>query len=448
MSTVSPFSSLNTAFSGLQAAQAALDVTAKNIASVGVDGYSRQRVQQEAAPGSTGNSWSSAATGVSVAGYERIRDLLLDRRFTDQAPLSGDAEARSSIMTQVEGSFAEPTDYGISSLMNQFWNSWQAAANTPTSTPARQAVIESARSMSDAIRQVSSQLETLRTQISSEQSSRTSEIAQIGTDIAKLNSNIQMTLTHEGSANDLKDQRDALIDKLASYGNLTVTNYDSGLSDITFGTFSLVTGATSSAPTLANLNTAATGRMFALEDMRSNVIPGLASNLDSVAVAIIGQVNAQHALGFDLNGVIGGNVFSGTGANDIGLNATWAGSPAKLALSSSSTAAGNNSNGLALSGIGDLAATVGGSQSINGAYGSLVSQVGSLTKQAKAKEQLQNSLTDAVQNKRSGVSGVSLDEEMGNLIRYQQSYGAAARVISAIDQMLDILVNRTGKVGM
>lgn len=445
--TVSPFSSLNTAFSGLQAAQAALNVTAKNIASVGVDGYSRQRVEQESIIPVGTYASIAPISGVTVTGYERIRDVLLDRRLYDQLPRSGDAEARSSLLGQVELSFAEPSEYGLQNLVNRFFNSWQAAANNPLSEPARQAVIDRARSMADRINQLNTDLETVKNQISAEQPQRVTEINDMATEIASLNEDIQITRLHGGTASDLQDKRDQLIEEMAQMGNLTVTHYPSGMVDVQFGSFVIVNGATANSASLANLNTASSGRMFALEDIRANVIPGLQADLDAIANGMQSQVNTLHAGGFDLSGNAGIAVFTGTTAATLSLNAAWEADPTKLALSSSAFARGDNTVALAISNAGDTPGTV-GSQSIRGAYASLISKTGSLVQQAESDAQVQRILADAVKDKRSGVSGVSLDEEMSNLIKYQQSYGAAARAITAIDQMLEILVSRTGKVGM
>lgn len=447
MPNVSPFSALNTAFSGLQAAQAALNITSKNIASVGVDGYSRQRIHQEAQPGSTVMGSLPPVSGVQISSYERIRDVLMDRRLYDQLPRESEAETRADLLSQVELAFAEPGENGLQNLMNRFWSSWQAAASSPASEPSRQAVIERARSMIDGFDQVSTQLQTVISQITDEQTQRLSEINQIAQDIAQLSEDIQMAVSYGGGAGDLQDQRDVLLDKLAAFGNITVTHYDTGLADVQFGSFALITGPTAATATLANLNTASSGRMFALEDLRVNVIPGLQSQLDAIASGIISEVNTLHQTGFDLNGAAGGVVFTGTSAATIALDSTWASSPRNLALSNSAAAPGDNSIGIQISNLASKPSVV-GTQTISGAYGSLIAGVGSITAKARSDQQVQGVLADSVRDKRSGVSGVSLDEEMSNLIRYQQSYAAAARAISAIDQMLEILVSRTGKVGM
>lgn len=447
MSTVSPFSSLNTAFSGLQAAQAALNVTSKNIASVGVDGYSRQRVNQESIVPVGTYASIAPISGVTVTGYERIRDVLLDRRLYDQLPRSGDADARSSLLGQVELSFAEPGENGLQNLFGRFFNSFQAAANNPLSQPARQAVIDRARSLTDRINQLNTDMETVKSQIAAEQPQRVTQINEMAGQIASLNQDIQITTLHGGTASDLQDKRDQLIETLAEMGNLTVTNSTNGMVDIQFGSFSLVSGVAANSATLVDLNTATSGRMFALENLKSTVIPGLQTDLDGIALGLINQVNTLHQTGFDLSGNPGGVVFTGTGAANISLDSAWESDTGKLALSGSAFARGDNSVALAISQAGETSGVV-GSQSINGAYSSLVSKMGSLVERAKSDSQVQRILSDAVKDKQSGVSGVSLDEEMSNLIKYQQSYGAAARAITAIDQMLEILVSRTGKVGM
>ena len=450
MGSVSPFSALNTAFSGLQAAQAALNITSKNIASVGVDGYSRQRVHQEAQPGATTLGGRAPISGVTVASYERIRDTLLDRRLYDQLPRSGDADARSSMMGQVELAFAEPTEYGLQHVMDRFWSAWQSASSSPTSEPARQALIDRAGSMTETFNQINSQLDTVIGQITDEQTQRGVEITQMAADIASLNQDIQLTRSYGGSASDLEDKRDLIIGKLAEYGNVSVEHLESGMVNVSFGAGPLVTGTAAAAAgqIQTDINTVSSGRMFALEDMRATVIPSLTAKLDSIAMAIRDQVNTAHQTGFDLDGNPGGVVFTGSDALNFSLDATWASSPRKVAMSNSSTAPGNNSIAINISSLDSLAGTVSGTASIRGAYGSLVSSVGSLVQQARSSQAVQGVISDSIRNKVDGVSGVSMDEEMSNLIRYQQSYSAAARAVTAVDQMMDVLINRTGKVGM
>jgi len=453
---VPPFSSMGTAFSGLQAAQAALDITSQNIASVGMEGYSRQRIEQTGARQSTNSWYVGSPGGVEVVGYQRLRDELLDRRYYDQAPLQGDSDTRASILGQVEIGFAEPSDHGLQNLIDKFFLSWQGAANAPTSTPSRQAVIDSASSLVQGFNQTSQMLSTTLTQIANEQNVHLGEVVRMTDQIAGLTNNIRATLLQGGSANSLMDQRDMILDKLAVLGNISVTKYDDGNIKVSFGAFDLITADTgapvANTPSLVDLNTASAGTMYALRELSDSdpsvgVISGLQSKLDSIASQIAQLVNTQHKLGYDLSGNAGLDFFSGTTANSIQINTAIQSSPGLLALSSSATAKGDNSNALLLTALVDQANTV-GTESINGAYGSLVSQVGTLVSQANNQSKIQTSMTNSVKDQRDSVSGVSLDEEMSNLIRYQQSYSAAARVISALDQMLEILVTRVGKVGL
>ena len=438
---------MGTAFSGLQAAQAALDITSQNIASIGVDGYSRQRVTQEAIKEGSSSWYLNSPGGVNVTGYQRIRDGLLDRRYYDQAPLSGDADTRASIMGQVEVGFAEPSDHGLQSLMDRFFNSWQGASNAPTSTPARSAVVDAATSLAQGFNQTAQMLDTTLTQISNEQALHTNEVIKMSDQIVSLTANIRATLLHGGSANSLQDERDNILDKMAQLGNISTTKYDNGSIDVSFGAFSLIdssSGVTQgNTPSIADLNSVSAGKIYALNDLATNVLPGIQNKLDAMVSSIVTLVNNQHATGFDLQGNAGGDFFDATGttANSITVASAIQASPGLLALSNSSLAKGNNSNALAMASLVNQANTV-GTESINGSYGSLVSQLGSITAQANNQQRIHTSITQSVQDQRDGVSGVSLDEEMSNLIRYQQSYSAAAKVISTLNQVMDVLVNQ------
>jgi flagellar hook-associated protein 1 len=170
--------------------------------------------------------------------------------------------------------------------------------------------------------------------------------------------------------------------------------------------------------------------------------------LDELAKTIADKTNTQHVAGFDLAGVAGVAFFTTTTDNEaasIAVNPALLASPSLVAASATGQP-GDSGNALAIAGL-QRAPLIGGA-TIDTAYSQLVTQIGSDSQQAQQSLSNATSLVDALSNRRMSVSGVSLDEEMANLLKYQRGFQASARALSAMDEMVDQLVNRTGRVGL
>jgi flagellar hook-associated protein 1 FlgK len=443
---------LETSLRGLLAQQQALDVTSHNIANASTPGYSRQTAVLEASPAYTlpGVSSSPAGpgqigTGVDVASYQRIRDSFLDVQYRAQSMLQGQAQANQDGLQQVQLAFNEPTDSGISTLLSNYWGAWQNLSNNPEDMGTRQSLAQSADSLADGFTSLSSQLSTMQSQTTQNVSDTLTQVNSYGAQIAQLNLTIAKTEVAGSTPNDLLDQRDNLLDSLSAIGNVSTTAGANGSISVTFGGASLVTDATSSTLAESDLTGLSSGKLQGLITLRDTTIPGFQSQLNTIASALISNTNTQSAAGFDLNGNAGGAFFTGTDASNIAVNPALISNPALIAASSTGQV-GDSGNALA---IADMQNTnLIGSSTVDAAYTQLVTQVGSDVQQANNQVSTTTSLVNALQNQRQSVSGVSLDEEMTNLITYQRSYQASARALSAMDSMLDQLINRTGTVGL
>jgi flagellar hook-associated protein 1 FlgK len=267
----------------------------------------------------------------------------------------------------------------------------------------------------------------------------------IGSRIAQLNDAIMKDTVTGDHPNDLLDQRDLLIDQLSQLGNISVTATTYGQVDVSIGGASLVSGATVATLAESNMTSLTSGKLAGLITLRDTTIPGYQSQLDTVASTLITATNAQHALGYDLTGTAGGSFFTGTSAGTIAINPALINNPALIAASGNGNV-GNADNALALANIRNQALV--GASTIDTAYSQLVTQIGSDTQQAQRDSDTANLLTGSIDDRRQSVSGVSLDEEMTNLVKFQRGYQASARAMSAMDEMIDQLISRTGKVGL
>jgi flagellar hook-associated protein 1 FlgK len=177
--------------------------------------------------------------------------------------------------------------------------------------------------------------------------------------------------------------------------------------------------------------------MGSMSDTMAAVIPGLSARLDAVAANLASVVNAQHALGYGVDGSTGRPFFSGTTAATIAVAIT---DPAQVAISSSAGSL-DSSNADLLADIGTSA------DGPDKDYQRMIADLGVASQTAARRADIQGNVTLQVDAARESESGVNLDEEMTNMLTYQRSYEAASRVMTAIDSMLDQLINRTGLVG-
>ena len=438
MSGISSFMGLQTALRGLLASQEAIDTTGHNIANANTPGYSRQQANLTESYALTIPAYSNVTgggvqlgTGVDVTTINRIRNTFLDIQYRAQNTTSNYASTQANILDQVQTGLAEPSDHGLQSQLSAFWSAWSDLANAPTSVAAKQTVIDAANSLVQTFNSIDQQLSTIQTQTATQYATLTGAGGQLQNDanqIAALNGSISQALAAGQQPNDLMDKRDALIDDLSSLGSVSVVDPGNGLLQITFGGGStpLVSGTTVNWP--PSIGTSPGGELGALTNLSgaTGQIASYRSTLDNIANQLVTSVNAIHtATPF----------FSGTTAGTIAVAATTA--------TIQTTTTGNP-------GANDVAQAIAGlaGGAIDQAYSAFISGVGSDVQSTQSTQTTSQAVLDSIDNQRKSVSGVSLDEEMTNLVSFQRAYQASARMMTTIDSMLDTLINHTGTVGL
>jgi flagellar hook-associated protein 1 FlgK len=455
---ISSFYGLQTSLRGLMAQQRLLDTTGHNIANASTAGYSRQEATLAASQalqvpaGSTASgSGAHIGSGVDVQSYRRVRDQFLDLQYRGQNTNLQEWTARAGALDSAELSLAEPGETGINQQLAKFWNAWSNLTNAPSdSVSAKQALVEEGTSLADSIAGVRSQMTSAQTVARAEYNDIArpaggtdlgGQIAQIATQLAGLNTTISHFQTAGDAPNDLMDRRDQLLDQLSGFGQVSVAQLSTGSLNVSFvdkatgATYPIVSDMTATwAGPPAGDNWAPGGQLGGLlgaAKVPGGTIDGYLGTLDTFAGNIAAKVN----------GAYGGSFFTvGTPAG-----ATLKVNPA-LVTSPSSVTAGSGA-----SGANDIALKVSqlrGDASIDGAYKAFVAQVGSNLNEAQRQQGNAQVLTDSVQDHRQSVAGVSMDEEMSNLVRFQRAYQASARAMSTMDEMMDVLINRTGRVGL
>jgi flagellar hook-associated protein 1 FlgK len=453
MSTVSSFYGLQTSLRGLLAQQRALDVTSHNIANASTVGYSRQEATMAASvalpigPGALQNgAGAQLGSGVDIQSYRRVRDGFLDVQFRAQATKLGEQQARSEALDRAEMALSEPGDSGINTQLTEFWSAWSDLANAPDDVAARQAVIQKAGALADTFKTVDSQLALVATQAADELTAQIGpqgDIANIATELAQLNETIKGAVTAGQSPNDLLDRRDVLLDQLSALGTVSVQDEigadgkATGAIDVRFGDpaspIELVSGREVTTFPLT-LSGATGGRLGALREVSrpGGTVEGYRDALDQVASSIAGSVNGA----FTAAGLP--PFFSTTPGSEAGSLSVAV--DASTLRTSASADRGANDVALAVSRLVDGAG--------DSTYRAFVSRIGSDAREATRAAANAEALTNAVGDRRESIAGVSLDEEMTNLVRFQRAYQASARAMSTMDEMLDVLINRTGRVGL
>jgi flagellar hook-associated protein 1 len=463
----STFFGLNTALSGLVAQQRALNTVSHNLANATTPGYSRQRVDMAAqtpfaapalnapvGPGQIG-------TGVVATAHTRLRDELIDRGYRSQTASLGQFEARSNALSSIDASLNEPGGTGIASLLDRFWGSFQALSLSPESAAGREAARQAGVALAEGFTD-------LRAKLVGAQSDATDRIAlQVGRlndlvgQVNVLNQEIARVTAVGQAPNDLADRRDLLLDEMSRYAGVTVTpQAGTGKVSIAVGTQMVLDAGSDTVtaiaidPATGNPTTAIPGGSIkGLMDVKDAVIGGAGGyldQLDTLAAAVAGQVNGLHRAGYGLDGATGRDFFTVLGDGRIEVSAAVRGSV--NAIATSGTAGGvpaNADTAIAIAQLRfDQTGTIGATRtSIDGYYQQLVTRVGVDTDQASRLAQVQQGVLDAVESRRQAVSGVNIDEEVTDMVRFQKSYNSAARMITTLDEMLETIVSRMGLVG-
>jgi flagellar hook-associated protein 1 FlgK len=463
--------------------QLAIQTIGNNISNVNTAGYARQVANLTESTVITDGS-GEQGTGSAVANIESLRSSLLDSLV--QKSLGGqgyaDDQAAQTATVQIAlgesftsnssaGTSATTTSSGaIQDAMSTFFGALQSLAASPSDATARQSVVQDASALTTALNGAYSRIQGVQSQVASDASSTAGQINQLSTTIASLNRQIiQAQAVSGGSANDLVDQRTADVEQLSGLVNITATNQGNGTVTVALAdnpNVTLVSGidgggagatqslsvsydpASSTPLTVSGSTTGAlgagvpsSGTLGSHLEIANQMIgapaadggTGLLAQLDGVAGSLIAQVNTANEAGYDLNGHAGTAFFSGTGAGDIAVAANIAANPSLIAAARTTGAPLDGSNAQAM-------ANLQGSSSIIPAFRDIVTGVGTAVSTAANNQSTQDQVTSSLQSQRDSVSGVSIDQEMTNLISFQQAYSASARFVTTIANLYNTLL--------
>ncbi|NDP46966.1 MAG: flagellar hook-associated protein FlgK [Sulfuriferula multivorans] len=548
--------------SALAAAQVGLSTAGHNIANSATPGFSRQVVVQGASlPQNFGFGFLGQGTEISTV--KRIYSDFLGLQVQSAQTTKSGLDSYYAQIKQIDNLLADPVA-GLSPALQNFFSGIQELSSNPASIPARQAALSSGESLASRFQSLAGRLKEIDQGINSQITSSVNVINTYAQQIATLNDTIGRLQRGSGQpANDLLDQRDQLILDLNKEIKATVVKQDNGDYNVFIGngqplvvgvkTFSLTTVSsptnpskvevayqTSGGPVIVGASSLVGGKLGGLVAFRSQTLEPTQASLDSLATGLADTFNAQHRLGQDIDGNLGGNFFSATGASDFsvgitdprliaaaapirtvsgsantgtgsisagsvdaaylatplstpltltysagsnklsgfpatqavtvtsggvstvfaagtpvtytsgatvsfgGISFTLSGTPADTdtyTVASNAGGVGDNRNALLLGALQTSNIMNGGSTTYQGAYSQIVSQIGNKTREidvtSSAAGKMLSETSLAIQNE----SGVNLDEEATNLLRYQQAYQAAGKVMQIASEMFDVLLS-------
>ncbi|MCU0626800.1 MAG: flagellar hook-associated protein FlgK [Gemmatimonadaceae bacterium] len=454
---------LSVARSGLLASQKAVTVASNNITNAQTPGYSRQRVvlrtnePVQLPQGSFG-------TGVLVDNVERVRDVLLDDTFRQDTASATFSEQRRDTLQAIERVWGEPSETGLAAGLEQFWNAWGDLAATPTSAAARSVVRQRGQQVSQQLNTFAARLGDMVSQSRAQTIETVSRINALAREIGALNSRIVPAESGGIEAPELRDQRDLKVDELASLVGATAIEAPDGSINVQIGGDTIVDGSQVKeieirAPigrpdelgvalvgrgvgpieTIAQVG----GRLAAQLQDFNGTIPNAQAAVDEIARALVTEVNAIHRTGF-VGADPAGDFFdpAATTASGIRLDAAIAADAGLIAAADTAGESGNNGVALRLSQLRSTTVTVDGQvQTIGAAWRGMVTTTAIGANAADAAAVSSRTLASQTDARRESMKGVSIDEEMVNLMRFQQSYAAAARLISVVDEMSQTLIN-------
>ena len=471
---MSTFSGVGTALSSLIAQRQALDVSAQNIANANTVGYTRQRISLTSVAAQSVPSMFATADGVGQgtrsAGVARLGDVFLDAKVRAASGNAAFLAARAEAHSTLEKSLGEPAATGLSGLLSDMWAGWADVANGSDREAARAVLLERATAVATGLHSLYADARTQWQQARTTTVALVERVNTAAASVADLNEKILAIENSGGAAHELADQRDLLVTELSSLVGATARVRQDGQVDVLVGGSSLVTGddaselAVSGATSFAEATAGESvrvvwaqpvdrpagldgGRVAGLLSVLApagdgGLLTGAAARYDEIATELAAQVNDVHATGVTPTGDPGGAFFTFT-----------AGQPAALGLTVALTSADQVAAGAPGQGEYDgsvaarLAALGTAAEGPDARWRAVVTDLGVQTASAASRSKVAGAMLTSTQDQQLANASVDIDEETVNMLAYQRAYEGAARVLTAIDEMLDTLINRTGVVG-
>ena len=459
---------LNAATTSLEVNQKSLEVVGNNIANVNTEGYSRQAPELSPYPSMKSGKFF-IGNGVRITSIQRDHDVFIQSQLEDKYIDYGFANGQTRALGELEQIF-NVTEENISTEIDRFFDAWQELSTNPSDPVLRDAVIHRGTILSSSFNRLTGDLDTVKQNINETIDSKVGSLNSAIAEIAELNQRIYTVEINEQPANSDRDRRDLLVKNLAeslgttSYldqkgmvnlqlpNGLPIVSGNMGMRLETVVSGSDVELQLHAGGTVRNLGTDSLGgEMLGLFNMRDVFVPSIQSDVDRLAWEVSSQVNTQHMAGAGLDGLPAAEFFVDTtatvppaatiyenAARNIAVLITDANSIA--AGLPGTPAPGDNRNALLISGLGEQF-SIDGTDNFGSFYGRITSRIGIESNQNALSLGGAEDAVEQLENVREGFVGVSLEEEMISLIRFQRGFESSAKFLSTVDELMESIIN-------
>jgi len=467
------FGALSNGVKALSAQSRAIETAGRNLANVNNADYARQRIVF-GDRGTVQTPLGAQSLGIEALQIQQLRDTLLDRQVVREKSLLASYEAQQAAYQKAQASLGQTIDRagetdtsgaassgtGIAESISDFFNAFQSFAARPTDPGEKQTLIQKAGVLADRIKLSDTRLSELQSDLSYQAANDIQDANRLLATIADLNSQIgRFEINSPGSAVDMRDQRQALLEQLgkkisietqpdpAGSGQMQVFTRDGSGNPVMLVDLANVTGSlslngstvTGGNPPVALALTGGSVQGAILA--RDTGVQELRDSLDALSRQLVIAVNDAYAPSggsfFDPAGLSAGTISVAAGLNASTLRAT-----------TPTGAAGDNDIATAVANLANKSFSTAGGDAIDGTFSqyfsTTVANFGQALSTANARVTEQANIETLVRTQRDAVSGVSLDEELTDLMKFQRSFQASSRVINVIDELLDTVVNRLG----
>lgn len=451
---------LFTARDALSSHQMAIDITGGNIANVDTAGYSRQRTDFKAI-GSVSVKGGTTQIGVSVEKITRVYDSYIESQIVQQEQNTSYSDALLQGLQNIEVMLDDTLGGGINDQLNEFWSAWENLSNAPSGKVERTALLSAGENLINSINSYKRNLDTINTDMNRNISDAVGQINDIVDEIKDLNLRIMETTGNEGDSNALMDQRTQALKELGSWidfnsfdnpnGTINiylangdallqgVQDHDLSVSLNTSGKSNIYSDGSTTEPINDMLTK---GKLGAYNELQNEIVPKYVSYLDDFSKALANRINEVHSSGFDAYTNTGVDFFEIPDLNNasgtIRVNTAIAADVNRIAAGTSVTGDGENASKLAA--IQNELLMNSNTSTLNSFLATVVGEIGNEVATAETNSDHQTAIMNHLENQRESVSGVSIDEEMIRLIKYQMGYNAAGRLCKVVNEMLDTLM--------
>lgn len=455
---------------GMDTNRQGIELTGHNLSNVSNPAYARQRLKIQ-----TGDTLPSPAgptgTGAKVVQVEQIRSRLLDAQIVTESSITGFLEAKEKALQFGEVNLGQQIDrqastpegaaaavgiggqFGLIEGLSEFFGALQSLSTSPSSTADRQVVLLKAENLTEKFNGVSGRLTRLRADLNTAVSDHATEANKLLGQIADLSKGIASAELGAGNANDLRDRRQQSLEALSQIVNFQTSLTDTNALNISIGGVDVVvanaleqtlsTSTDADGGTIIQIGgtnvTLTSGAIQGTIDARDGALKTMADDIDTLADTLITRINNLHQTGFALDGSSGLNFFSGSDAASISIDNTVLSDPARIQASGNGDS-GDNTIALSMARLANQPLAELGNLTFSENYNQTVANFGQALNNVTSQLQDQQSVNRMLNRQRDSIGGVSIDEEMTNLIIFQRAFQASARMINTIDELLQSVI--------